>query len=155
MPFRINKPSSSVIEQSVPGNAKVEVYQPTASECQVEPVQANASENKTEPVQTDPTQLHATTYSEDIQREYDGTVVPISISTVTATSTQLTAGQYYFISNIDCWVKQGGSGVTVTTGNGYWVPAGAERPIYFSSGKDYLAAITDGGTGTLWITPEE
>jgi len=154
MPFQINKPSSSVIEQTVPENCQIEPVQANADECKVEPVQTDASQLFVTATQATASNLNAqvTSIGVEVRRTYTVAPTIVSLSSVTARSAQLTAGQYAVISSIDVYFLQGGGSVDATTSS-HWIPAGLEIPLYITgTSDDYIAGITDGGTGKLFIS---
>jgi len=76
----------------------------------------------------------------------------VSLSGTTArNSTALTAGHYRITATVDCYIVQGGSTIEADTDE-YLLPAGAEiHRVVDSASSAYFAAITDGGTGSLFI----
>jgi len=143
------------VYQNVPDDCRIKVYQDNASDHKVEVRQSTASNCKVEPVQTDHTQNKATVYNQGPEVRRDYTVAPstVSLSDTTArTASALSSGQYTVISNIDVYILQGDSSVDATTSS-HWLPAGLEVPVYVTGTSDtYIAGITDGGSGTLFIS---
>lgn len=84
------------------------------------------------------------------------TVAPtkVSISGTTARSAALTLGQLYYVTtDIDCYILQGGVAVDATA-NSVPMWARGQATIYVESATDqYVAVISSGATGTLWLTP--
>ena len=64
---------------------------------------------------------------------------------------QLTNGFNYLVTaTTDCYILQGGSGVTATTGNGLFLPKGMGVEIQVSnSAEGYVSAIQFSANGTL------
>ncbi len=91
----------------------------------------------------------------DVRRKLTTSPTNVSITTSTATSAEVSAGQFAIVSTIDTWVLQGGSTITAALTD-YFLPAGEERLLYVSGTSDtYVAGITDAGSGTLTLQPLE
>lgn len=88
-------------------------------------------------------------------QSFTNTPTTISISGTSArNSSVLTTGRYRVVSDIDCYVKQGSSTITSTTSMSF-LPAGLVDYFCVSSASNgYLAVITDGGSGTIYITKQ-
>jgi hypothetical protein len=79
----------------------------------------------------------------------------LTVSTTTAAlSTALSAGYYRLVSDIDVWFIQcGGSGTGAATTNTHFLPSGSREYMAVTGSSDQnVAAITDAGSGTLWIS---
>jgi hypothetical protein len=77
----------------------------------------------------------------------------VSVSSSSATSSQLSAGWYAISCTCDVYVKQGDSGVSAATTDRL-LPAWQTKIMYVGGGSDdYAAGITDSDTGTLQIQP--
>lgn len=98
----------------------------------------------------------AGTYVEQIGPEFypdlTATTVTRSLSGTTARSAQLPTGRYVCVSSINFYVKVGNSTVNATTSD-FLVPAMTPFSINVTTtnSNDYVAGITDGGTGTLYM----
>ena len=82
----------------------------------------------------------------------NGTPVTISLST-SSDSVQMAPGLTRVISDVDCYIKQGGSTVTAVASmtGGAYLPAGVEMWLYADAQADldYLAGIVASGTGDM------
>lgn len=90
-----------------------------------------------------------------IQAIKPGNTITVSLSTVTARSTQITGVTLVRVySSVACFINFGDSSVEAVVTD---VPIAANAPEYFrvDSDNDYIAGITASGSGTLYITPCE
>lgn len=77
--------------------------------------------------------------------------VTVTLSAVTARSTQLPIGIYQVTSDVKCWIRQGASGVNATTASNPLPADGFIKIIVTNTTLDgYIAGIA-GGAGTLSI----
>jgi hypothetical protein len=85
------------------------------------------------------------------------TVVQVSVSGTSALSSALTVGfRYVLSSSTDLYWKQGATGSTVTTGNGFFLKSGSYFEIKPTGADDqYVAAIQASASGTLTIARME
>jgi hypothetical protein len=140
--------------QATATSLQCEPVQPTAADLQCEPVQPTASDLQMEPVQTDQTELNAQTYEVGpwTRRKFTTSPTNVDITSATATSAELTVGQWQLASTIDTWILQGTSAVTADTSD-HFIPAGEIVPFYVSGTSDtYMAGITDAGTGAMYLS---
>lgn len=85
--------------------------------------------------------------------DYTQAPTQVSLSGVTARSTQLTPGWYILSCTEAGFVKAGGSGVNAATTD-FPLQADIEYPLFVSgSSDDYVAGILASGTATLSIQP--
>ena len=79
-----------------------------------------------------------------------------TLSTSTAKSAQLAVGLYEIVSDVDCFVLQGATGVVATTSS---IPLYAKAPrlMYVPDTTDlgFVAGIVASGTGNLYIIPRK
>jgi hypothetical protein len=82
--------------------------------------------------------------------------VSVSVSgTTAANATALATGRHRVVSTIDVYLQQGTSTIEATAADSF-LPAGVVDYIWVNgTDSDYLAGITDGGTGTLFITLQQ
>ena len=80
----------------------------------------------------------------------------VSISGTTAKSAALTVGDYYVKASTDCFIKQGATSVTAATTN-FPLFSGEELVVRVDNATNngYIAAITSGATGSLYIQKVE
>jgi hypothetical protein len=75
----------------------------------------------------------------------------VSVSSTTATSTQLAKGRYRVICDVTCYIKQGDSTITAATTDNRLPGDFIDYFVVSGNDDDYLAAITSSASGTLQI----
>jgi hypothetical protein len=99
--------------------------------------------------------IRSTSMNETVIRRLTGAPVIVAISGSTARSSALTAGDYYVRSSVDCFLKQGTVAVNAATTDNPIV-ANEELVVRVSgTGDTYIAAITSGASGSLYIKSVE
>lgn len=80
----------------------------------------------------------------------------VALSTSSNASAQLSTGFYFVKSDVDTFIRQGGSSVAATTAS-WKLEAGSTIPmaVTIAGTNDYLAGILSSGTGTLQILKVE
>ena len=87
---------------------------------------------------------------DSIRRQFTNATTVMTISGSSSQTSQLSVGCHSFKSTIDYHILQGATGLTATTSN-YPIFAGQEIYIQVDNAttQGYVAAITNGGTGSL------
>lgn len=84
-------------------------------------------------------------------RKFKAVPVVVSLSGTTARSAVLDTGTHEVISSVDCFILQGGSAVDALT-TSWPLYAGQALVVDVGDASDaYVAGITTGGTGSLYI----
>jgi len=78
----------------------------------------------------------------------------VSVTSTTARSAALTAGRYRVVCDVPVFLRQDGSTVTAATTDNYLPPDCIDYFVVTSTSDAYMAAITSGPTGTLYITKQ-
>ena len=92
-------------------------------------------------------ELRARIYTEDS--------IQFAVSTVTNRSAQLPVGIYQLTSDVAFYFRQGDDTVVALSGdpssNPVWAQAYAQIEVNDPGTEGYVAAISQGGTGKVWI----
>lgn len=80
-------------------------------------------------------------------------IAPVAFTTASTTATNITALNntvVYFISDVDCHILFGGSGVAAADTNDLLLPAKTMIPFRIESGSTYFRVIGATASGKLW-----
>ncbi len=141
------------VAQSTASDLHTTAYQSDFNNLQVEAFQPTASGLQTTANQSTAANLKAQVFPGG--RQYITPPITVAISGTTARSTQLSLGRYELFSTTDCYFLQGDTTVVALTSS-YPLGGGFELPepmVVTASGNSFVAAITGGATGTLFIEP--
>jgi hypothetical protein len=99
-----------------------------------------------------------------LRQRFTETPIQISLTTSASTAQQLSQGRYRIVSDEDCFILQGGSGIASTmsaSGDGHLLPAGVVDYLTvdgaLDEGRDdtYLTGLVASGTATLHLCKQD